>query len=133
MRHSKLLVWAVLGCLVFAVAAEAVQAESTGQSENKVGRFFRGLFKFPARTTQKSVGVATDAARKGTAIGTGEIENVGEALTGNREAAVGIVTEPVKGAATTTYETTKGALMAPVEGAKEAAEKEHPGKEHPGQ
>ena len=128
MRHSKLLVWVVLGFLVFAVTAEAVQPKS----ENKVGRFFRGLFKFPARTTEKSVGVATEAAKKGTAIGTGVVENTGKALTGNKEAAVGIVTEPVKGAATTTYETTKGAVMAPVEGAKEAAEKEHPGKEHPG-
>jgi|GEM_PF-884399 len=128
MRHSKLLVWAVLGCLVFAVTAEAVQSKSeTGKSGNKVGRFFRGLFKFPARTTDKSVGVATEAVKKGTAIGTGEVENVGKALTGNKKAAVDVVTEPVKGAATTTYDTTKGALMAPIEGAKEAAEKEHLG------
>lgn len=123
MRRSKWFIWMVLGVLVFTVAAEAAE----GQSGSKVGRFFRGLFRFPAKTTEKSVGVATKAARQGTAIGTGEIENVGEALTGSKEAAVGLVKDPVTGAAKTGYETTKGAVMAPVEGAQEAI-KEHPGK-----
>ncbi|MFH1857949.1 MAG: hypothetical protein ABH845_03490 [Candidatus Omnitrophota bacterium] len=112
----KELVWMVLFVLVFTVAAEAAQ------SENAVVRFFRGLFRFPAKTTEKSVEVATEAVRQGTAIGTGEIENVGEALTGSKEAAVGIVTEPVAGAATTAYEATEGTIMAPVEGFKEAVE-----------
>lgn len=116
MRHSKWVVFMVIGILLLTVAVEAAEQ----QSGNKVGRFFRGLFRFPARTTEKSVGVATDAAKKGTKIGTGAVENVGKAMTGNKEAAVGVVTEPVKGAVTTTYETTKGAVMAPVEGAQEA-------------
>lgn len=133
MRSSKWFIWMVLGMLVFTFAAEAAE----GRSGSKVGRFFRGLFRFPAKTTEKSVGVATEAAKGGTAIGTGAVENVGGALTGSKEAAVGIVKDPLTGAATTTYETTKGAIMAPVEGAKEAIEeeqpsKEHPGKEHPG-
>ena len=130
MRHSRWFVWMVLGCLVFVVTVEAAE----GQSGSQVGRFFRGLFRFPARTTQKSVETATGAVEGTAKIGTGEIENVGKALTGNVEAAKGIVVDPVKGSAETTYEATKGAVMAPVEGAKEAVEeKEHPGKEHPGQ
>ena len=116
MRHSKGLVFMVLGIMLLTVAVEAAEQ----QSGSKAGRFFRGLFRFPARTTEKSVGVATDAATKGTQIGTGTVENVGKAITGSKEAAVGVITEPVKGAATTTYETTKGAVMAPVEGAEEA-------------
>ena len=130
MRRSRLFVWMVVAILaVFTVSAAAAE----GKSGSKVGKFVRGLFHFPAKTAEKSVGVATNAAKKGTAIGTGEVQNVGEALTGSKEAAVGIVKDPVTGAVTTTYETTKGAVMAPVEGAKEAMEgKEHPGKEHPG-
>ena len=118
MRHSKGLVFMVLGMMLLTVTVEAAEQ----QSGSRVGRFFRGLFRFPARTTEKSVGVATDAAKKSTQIGTGTVENVGKAMTGSKEAALGVVTEPVKGTVTTTYETTKGAVMAPVEGAQEAIE-----------
>ncbi len=114
-RHKWLIGLVVVGFLALTVAAEAAE-----QSENAFTRFFRGLFRAPAKTTEKSVGVATQATTKTVAIGTGEVENVGEALTGSKEAAVGIVVEPVKGAATTTYETTRDAVMAPVEGVKEA-------------
>ena len=121
MRHSKGLVFMVLGIMLLTVTVEAAQQQAPQQqSGSKVGRFFRGLFRFPARTTEKSVGVATHAATKTTKTATGTIENVGKAMTGSKKAAVGMVTEPVKGAATTTYETTKGAVMAPVEGAHEA-------------
>ena len=109
----------VLGLFVFTVTAFAASEQ---KSQNPVARFFRGIFRFPAKTTEKSVGVATDAAKSGTAIGTGAVENVGEALTGSKEAAVGIVKDPIVGTAETGYETTKGAIMAPVEGAKEAAQ-----------
>ena len=120
MRHSKWVVWMVLGCLFFAVTAEAAQ----GKPESKVGRFFRGLFRFPAKTTEKSVGVATNAAISGTQIGTKPVENVGKALTGNKEAAVGIVKDPITGAAKTSYETTKGAVMAVPEAVKESVDEE---------
>ena len=116
MRCSQRVVWMAVAFLTLATVAQAAE----GQSENKAKRFFKGIFGFPAKTAEKSVEVATDAAKKGTAIGTGEIRNVGGALTGDVEAAKGIVIQPVKGAAETTYETTKGAVMAPVEGAKEA-------------
>lgn len=112
----------VLGLLIFTLVAEAAE----GKSESKIGRFFRALFRFPAKTTEKSVGVATDAAKSSTAIGTGAVVNVGEALTGSGKAAKEIVVGPVKGAVTTGYETTKGAVMAPVEAARESV-KEHPG------
>lgn len=118
MRHSKWLVWVVLGVLLFAVTAEAAQE----QSGSRIGRFFRGLFKFPAKTTEKSVEVTTDAAKRGAAIGTGAVQNVGEAMTGSKEAAKELVTEPVTEGIMTPVEATKGAVMAPVEGFKEATQ-----------
>ena len=129
MRHSKWLVLMVLGLMVFATTAEA----AGGESESGFVRFFRGLFRFPAKTTEKTVDAVTSGTTKAVAIGTQEIENVGEALTGSKEAAVGLVVDPVQGATTTAYETTKEAVMAPVEGFQEAAGHEHPGKEHPGE
>jgi len=119
MRRLKLLVVLmvlVLGILAFTITAEAAD------SENGVVRFFRALFRFPAKTAEKSVAVVTEATKQGAAIGTGAIENVGEALTGSKEAAVGIVKDPIVGAVTTTAEAAKGSVLAPVEAAKESIE-----------
>lgn len=116
MRRSKWLVWVVLGLLVFTVTAEAAD------SQNPVARFFRAIFRFPAKTTEKSVEVITEAAKGGIGVGTGVVENVGEALTGSKEAAIGIVKDPVVDSIQTGYEATKGAIMAPVEAGKEAVE-----------
>jgi len=114
MRHIQGIAVFLFMVLVLTLSAEAAE------KENAAVKFFRGLFRFPAKTTEKSVGVATEATTKSVAIGTREIENVGEALTGSQEAAVGIVTHPIKETTVTGYKTTKGALMAPVEGAKES-------------
>ncbi len=122
MRHMKGFVWIIAAMLVLSVSLEAAEQTGNTGSENKVAKFFRAFFHFPAKTADKAVGVATEAARKGTTVGTNVVTNTGKALTGSRQAAVDVVKGPIVDSAKVGYETTKGAVMAVPEAAQETAQ-----------
>ena len=103
-------------CLLAASLSWAEGEESVGA---RFKSFWQNLFKYPARVTEESVDVVSDAARKSTAVVTTEVKRVGEVTSGDLAKTKELIVEPIVGTAETIKDTAVDTVKVPIEAAKE--------------
>jgi hypothetical protein len=112
----------IAACFVSCGYAQAGDECQAAGQENKVVKFFKGVFKWPFSVTKQ--GAETVGRTTKSAVDT--VANTGvsavETVTGKPEKIKDVVAAPVKGAAETGYTATEGSLKTPIEGTKEAFE-----------
>ena len=111
----SLLITVLALCLISTVSY-AAESETSGKT---VKSFWQKLFNYPAKATEESVNVVSDAAKGGTAIVTDEVKRVGQVTSGEVDKTKELVTEPLVGAATTAKNAVEGTVNVPVKAAKE--------------
>ena len=113
MRKSYLIV-------VCAVAALSVLASAAFAGEGEKTDPVKAVVTYPANLVGESAKVVGDTAQKGMETVTKEAQNVGGTLTGDGEAAKGLVVDPIKGTGETAETAVKGVVNAPGEAAKQS-------------
>lgn len=112
----------VIGLLiaVFVISTVSYAADNQTAGE-KFKNFWNKLFGYPAKVTEKSVGVVTDTAVKTTQVVTNEVKTVGQVTSGDVKKTQDLVVEPLKGTAETAKSAVEGTVKVPVDAAKEVA------------
>jgi len=103
-------------CVMLTAVSYAAEKEGLG---TKMKNFWQRLFNYPANVTEKSVGVVSDTAVKGTNIVTTEVKTVGQVTSGDVAKTKELVTEPITGTAEMTKKAVEGTVAIPSEAAKE--------------
>ena len=103
-------------CVMLTAVSYAAEKESLGA---KMKNFWQRLFSYPANVTEKSAGVVSDTALKGTNIVTNEVKTVGQVTSGDVAKTKDLVTEPITGTAEMTKNAVEGTVAIPSEAAKE--------------
>lgn len=112
---------AILGVILITILMVNTAIAAEGQKTNKFVSFFRGLVRWPARTTQKAVEVTADTAKSAGTVITQEAETVGRVATGQLEETPDLIVEPLQGTSETVVEAVEGTVTAPVDAAKEVS------------
>ncbi|MDD5504896.1 MAG: hypothetical protein PHV77_06295 [Candidatus Omnitrophica bacterium] len=112
----------VVACLASCGYALADDGCQSAGGENKVVKFFKGVFKWPFSVTKQGA----ETVGRTTKAGVTTVANTGvsavETVTGKPEKIKDVIVEPVKGTAETGYTAAEGGIKTPVEGTKEAFE-----------
>ena len=103
-------------CFMLTNISYAQEKQSMGE---KVKRFWRKLFEYPANVTNETAGVVTEAITGATNVVTNEVKTVGQVTSGNLEKAKDLVTEPLVGTTETTTKAIEGAVAVPIKSDKE--------------
>ena len=93
-------------CLFIAMPSYAAQ---------KAKNYWQSIYNYIAGTTERSVDVVTDAAKKGTRVVTKEIRRIGEVTSGDVSKTKELVVEPLEGAAKTAVDAAQDASKIPFE------------------
>lgn len=103
-------------CFVFTAISYAAEKESAGQ---KAKKFWQKLFNYPARVTEESAEVVTDAGKGAVKVVTTEVKRVGEVTSGDVAKTKELIVEPLTGTAETAVTAVEETVKIPVEAAKE--------------
>ena len=115
MKYRIIAIMIALAC-VLASASYAVEKESSGA---KIKNFWQKLFNYPARVTEESATVVTDAGKSTTKVVTTEVKRIGEVTSGDVAKTKELIVEPITGTAETVVEAVEGTVKIPVEAARE--------------
>ena len=101
------------------VMVSTAYAAEKGSSGSKAKSFWQRLFNYPAKVTDESATVVTDAGKKGTTVVTNEVRRIGEVTSGDLAKTKELITEPITGTAEMTVTAVTETVKIPVEAAKE--------------
>ena len=99
----------------------AQQAQAVKQ-ENKVVKFFKGVFNWPFSLTKQGAETVGRTVKAGVTTVTDTGTSTVQTVTGKPEKIKDVVIDPIKGTAETGYTAIEGSLKTPIEGTKEAFE-----------
>ena len=103
-------------CFVVTAISYAAEKKSVGQ---KAKNFWQKLFNYPARVTEESAEVVTDAGKSATKVVTTEVKRIGEVTSGDVAKTKELIVEPLTGTAETAVTAVEETVKIPVEAAKE--------------
>lgn len=97
-------------------------AQEKARKESKIANFFRKLFGWPVKVTEKAAETVIETTEKGakTVVETGKATV--EVITGEPQKFDEMIMEPIKGAAETGVTAVEGTIRAPVEATQETLE-----------
>jgi hypothetical protein len=116
-----LLVVFFLTCFLFEGLVYAQQAQDVKQ-ENKVVKFFKGVFIWPFSVTKQGAETVGRTTKAGVTTVTDTGTSAVQTVTGKPEKIKDVIVDPVKGTAQTGYTAVEGSVKTPIEGTKEAFE-----------
>ena len=120
MKNKKLL-FIMLAVFLLAVLVYN-EAFAQDKEPGKFVQFWRRLFRYPAKVTEESVDITTEAVKGETRAVTKTAETGADVITGDIKKTPDIVVTPVKKTAETVTEAAKGIAEMPLKAAEETAE-----------
>lgn len=112
-----LFVTALVLCFALTSVAYAAEKETAGTKAKAV---WKKVVNYPAKVTEESATVVTEAGKSSVGVVAKEVQRVGEVTTGDVAKTKELVVEPLTGTAETVVKATEGTVKVPVEAAKEA-------------
>lgn len=107
---------------VFIIAALSASASFAAGKEGfgtKVKNFWRNILGYPARVTEESASVVSDATKRSAGVISNSAKRLGEVTTGDVAKTKELVTEPITGAAETIVTASEGMIKVPSEALKD--------------
>ena len=108
--------------LMFALSVMLISAASAAENDSfftKVKNFWRNLIGYPARVTEESASVVSDATKNSAQVVSNSLKRVGEVTTGDVAKTKELITEPITGSAETVVKAGEGVVKVPSEALKD--------------
>jgi hypothetical protein len=123
-RRNSVFVLLLIVCVISISALGCVyaQQEQAVKQENKVVKFFKGVFTWPFSVTKQGAETVGRTTKAGVTTVTDTGTSAVQTVTGKPEKIKDVVVDPIKGTAETGYTAVEGSVKTPIEGTKEAFE-----------